>query len=119
MRCTLLRHLWVFVAILVGLIASGCGPMFLPMNLRLDEEQQKQIDAVWDNMLTPVNRVEHETLLDVTVSFWLYQWGVDRMHLVSEKYFAGGKVVMEIDCERASPASDQFTITVLNERGQT
>src|SRR5437016_2854809 len=33
--------------------------MFLPMNPRLSDEDQKQIDAVWNNMLTPVNRVEH------------------------------------------------------------
>jgi hypothetical protein len=93
--------------------------MFLPMSLRLSDEDQQKIDAVWNNMLTPVNRVEHETLLDVTVSNWLYQWGVDRLHFVSEKYLPSGKVVMEIDCDRANPAADQFTITVLNDRGQT
>ena len=119
MRCSLLRHSPLFVAILISLAAAGCGPMFLPMNPRLSDEDQKQIDAVWNNMLTPVDRVEHQTLLDVTISFWLYQYGVDRLHLVSEKYLANGKVIMEIECDRASPTSDQFTITVLNAHGQT
>src|SRR5437588_2568238 len=119
MRCSLLRHSPLIAAILICLAAAGCGPMFLPMNPRLSDEDQKQIDAVWNNMLTPVNRVEHQTLLDVTISFWLYQYGVDRLHLVSEKHLASGKVIMEIDCDRASPASDQFTITVLNDHGLT
>jgi hypothetical protein len=39
--------------------------------------------------------------------------------MTSEKYFAGGIVLMEIDCDRANPAFDQFTITVRDERGRT
>ncbi|MDB5358129.1 MAG: hypothetical protein JWN24_4582 [Phycisphaerales bacterium] len=77
------------------------------------------IDAAWNNMLTPVNRLDHQTLLDTVVTYWLFQLGVDRLHMVSEKYLSSGKVVMEIDCDRANPAADQFTVTVLDDRGKT
>jgi hypothetical protein len=35
---------------------------------------------------------------------------VDRMRMTSEKYFSGGKAVMEIDRDRANPDADQYTI---------
>jgi hypothetical protein len=73
----------------------------------------------WNNMLTPVNRVDHQTLLDTLVMYWMYQMGVDRLHLVSEKYLRQGKAVMEIDCDRANPLADQFTVTVLDDHGRT
>jgi hypothetical protein len=73
----------------------------------------------WNNMLTPVNRVDHQTLLDTLVMYWMYQMGVDRLHMVSEKYLKHGKAVMEIDCDRANPLADQFTVTVLDDRGRT
>ena len=53
------------------------------------------------------------------VAYWMYAIGVDRMHMTSEKHFTGGTAVMEIDCNRANPDTDQFTITVLDERGRT
>jgi hypothetical protein len=109
----------ILFAIILSLCASSCGPMFLPMSTRLDPEDQHQIDSMWDNILTPVKRVGHDTLLDTLLVYWLYQIGVDRLHLVSEKYLARGKVVMEADCDRASPDTDQFTITVFDNRGRT
>jgi hypothetical protein len=49
----------------------------------------------------------------------MFQVGVDRLRLVSEKAYAHGRVVMEIDCDRANPEADQFSLTVLDERGRT
>jgi hypothetical protein len=98
---------------------TGCGPMFAPMTPRLAPEDQHTFDQMWDNMLTPVQRVDRQTLLDANVAFWMYTLGVDRLHMTSEKYFKGGAAVMEIDCDRANPDLDQFTITVLDERGRT
>ena len=106
-------------ALALSLITTGCGPMFLPLSPRLGPEDQRQVDTMWENILTPVNRVGHDTLLDTLMVYWLYQTGVDRLHLVSEKYLSHGKVIMEIDCDRASPDTDQFTVTVLDGRGRT
>jgi len=89
------------------------------MTTLLAEEDQKTFDGMWNNMLTPVNRVDRQTLLDTVNVYMMFQLGVDRLHLTSEKYLASGKVVMEVDCDRASPLTDQFTITVLDERGRT
>jgi hypothetical protein len=49
----------------------------------------------------------------------MFQLGVDRLHLVSEKYLEHGKVLMEIDGDRASPETDQFAVQVVDERGRT
>ncbi len=105
--------------IVMAFLLTGCGPLFTPMTSRLTPDDQRQIDAIWDNMLTPVNRLDRQTLLDATIVGWLYQLGVDRLRLVSEKFLTHGKVVMEIDCDRASPDSDEFIVTVLDDRGQT
>jgi len=107
------------VALAVGISTAGCGPMFAPMSVHLDEEEQRQVDGVWENVMTPVDRVGREALLDTLMTYWLFQMGVDRLRLVSEKYLSHGKVVMEVDCARATPESDQFTVTVLDERGRT
>jgi hypothetical protein len=113
-------HACVFVAsIVLALSASGCGPMFLPMLTRLAPDDQKKFDEMWSNMLTPVNRVDHQTLLDTVIVYFMFQLGVDRLHMVTEKNLANGKVVMDIDCDRVSPESDQFTITVLDDHGHT
>lgn len=110
-------RLGIIFCVLLGL--GGCGPLSSPMLPRLRPEEQRQVDQAWENILTPVQRVDRQTLLDTNVLFWLYMMGVDRMHMTSEKYFSGGMVVMEIDCDRASPDSDQFTITVLDHQGHT
>ena len=112
------RRLTVCAALL-GFMLCGRGPLLLPMSMPLDEESQRMIDGAWNNMLTPVNRVDHQTLLDTIVTYWLFQLGVDRLHMVSEKYLSSGKVVMEIDCDRADPSADQFTVTVVDDRGKT
>jgi len=111
MRCALF--------ILLTVSVTGCGPLVSPMLPRLKPDEQHQVDQAWDNLLTPVQRVDRQTLLDTSVAFWMYTLGVDRMHMTSEKYFSGGTVVMEIDCDRAVPDSDQYTITVLDHQGRT
>jgi len=105
------------IALITGL--TGCGPLFAPMEPRLQPEDQRKVDQMWNNMLTPVGHVDREALLDANVAYWMYTFGVDRMHITSEKYFTGGTAIMEIDCDRANPDTDQFTITVLDERGRT
>jgi hypothetical protein len=107
----------LFTLLCAGL--SGCGPMLSPMVPRLRAEDQQRVDQMWDNMLTPPARVDRQTLLDVNVTYLLYTLGVDRLHMTSEKYFSGGVVLMQIDCDRANPDSDEFTITVLDQRGRT
>ncbi|HSZ58843.1 MAG TPA: hypothetical protein VK797_24600 [Tepidisphaeraceae bacterium] len=104
---------------LLAILLTGCGPMFLPETVPLSPEEQKQVDSMWDNLLSPVNRVNRQTLFDAILVYWLFQSGVDRLHMTSEKFFAHGKAVMEIDCERANPQADQFSITVLDDRGRT
>ena len=103
----------------LAILLTGCGPMFLPATVPLSPEEQKQVDSMWDNLLSPVNRVNRQTLLDAILVYWLFQSGVDRLHMTSETYFAHGKAVMEIDCDRANPQADQFSITVLDDRGRT
>ena len=104
---------------LLALLLSGCGPMVMPMTPRMTPEDQRALDEMWNNMLTPVSRVDHQTLLDTMIAYWLYQWGVDRLRLSSDKYLSAGKVSMELDCDRANPDSDQFTVTVTDDRGRT
>src|SRR5882757_8907737 len=111
-----MRHLWIVVA---ALGFCGCGPMLRPMTVRLETDQQRMVDQMWDNMLTPADRLDRELLLDVVCEYALFQIGVDRLHMVAEKQSERGRVVMEIDCDGRSPGSDQFTVTLLDERGRT
>src|SRR6266571_3507808 len=73
------------IAIAASLFAAGCGPMISPLTVRLDADQQKMVDGMWNNMLTPTDRLDRELLLDVLCQSWLFQIGVDRLHLTSEK----------------------------------
>lgn len=100
-------------------LLTGCGPLFVPMLPRLKPEDQQAVDQMWDNLLTPVQRVDRETLLDANIAYWMYAIGVDRMQMRSEKYFSGGTAIMEMDCDRANPDVDQFSITVVDTRGRT
>jgi len=108
-----------YAMIAAALLFVGCGPMMGPMTIHLDPDQQKQVDGMWNNMLTPPDRLDREVLIDVLCEDWLFQVGVDHLHLVSEKQLDHGRVLMEIDCDRACPPSDQFTFTLLDERGKT
>lgn len=103
---------------LVTLWMTGCGPMSQPLPERLSDEAQQDIDNHWNQALTPVEKHDRETWLDVLVVTRAYQAGVDSLDFRSEKKWAGGRVVMEIHFDRAKPADDRFEITVLDHAGQ-
>jgi hypothetical protein len=107
---------WLMI---LATMASGCGPMLMPMTYPLSEQEQKTVDGMWKNMLSPVTRLDRQTLLDAILVNMVFQLGVDRLHMVAEKQVARGKVVMVIDCDRAKPAGDQFALTVVDEQGRT
>lgn len=92
---------------------SGCGPVMFPMVNRLDPDQQRQFDQMWDNMLTPVNRTDRQTLLDCIVLFGMQTNGVDEFHSQSVKYTHAGRVEMTIDFDREKPNKDRFKIRVI------
>jgi hypothetical protein len=91
---------------------SGCGPMQLPMPVRLDADGQKAIDESWDKVLSPVDRLDHESLLDLFLCTQAYQTGVDKLVFRSEKKVAVGLVVMEIVYDRLKPDEDRFEMKV-------
>ena len=87
------------------LVVIGCGPMSKPMVVRLEEESQTAIDGAWENMLTPVDRLDRILLLDTVLANQLHQLGVDHLHFVSEKEVAGGVLIMEVVFDREEPES--------------
>ena len=93
--------------------------MIVPMVPRLDEESQKTVNAGWERMLSPVDRLDDQTLLDAIIVTGLFQQGVDRVHFRSEKRFSGGMVVMEVHFDRTMPTQDRFEISVLGPGGKT
>jgi hypothetical protein len=99
-------------------LLSGCGPLQRPMPTRLDQEGQKQIDQSWDEALTPVDRLNRQQVLDVLVSSFAFEVGVDRLAFRSEKEFRGGLVVMEIHYDRRKPDGDRFEVTVFDGGGK-
>ena len=102
----------------LALTFIGCGPMQTPMPPRLDPDSQKQVDDSWDKAFEPVGRFDHQGLLDVMVGVQAYQLGVDSFALRSEKQFAGGKVVMEVNFNRHKPDGDRFEVTVYDPAGK-
>lgn len=110
-----MRYFPLFLLVL----AVGCqGPLTKPMIDRLDDESQAKIDEVWDNMVTPPNRVDRTLLLDVLLSAQLYQHGVDSLRFVSEKDVGENLVVMEIRFDREDPQFDEFSVTVIDPKGR-
>jgi hypothetical protein len=85
---------------------------------RLDDEAQKEIEAAWEKALSPVDRLDHQLLLDVFVGTGAYQRGVDKLFFRSEKRYAGGLVVMEVHYDRTAPAEDRFEVKVLDSGGK-
>ena len=96
----------------------GCGPLTTPMPARLNDDQQKQIDASWNTALSPVNRLDRRAVMDLMVLRYAFEIGIDRLNLRSEKDFAGGKAIMEIHIDRAKPAEDRFEFKVLDQAGR-
>jgi hypothetical protein len=98
---------------------AGCGPLQTPLPQRPNAEGQRAIDEAWDKALRPVERFDHQTLLDILMCTKAYEVGVDKLTLRSEKKVAAGKVVMEIHYDRMAPAEDRFEVQVLDEAGRS
>ena len=97
------------VVLLQALLLAGCGPLMFPMVSRLPPQEQKRVDSAWDAMLSPVDRLDRQTLLDCIVFMQLHQTGVDRLTMRSTKQTAAGEVEMTVDFDRDRPDKDQFT----------
>src|SRR6516165_6213306 len=105
------RLLFLLVcAAAAGLV--GCGPMRMPMPPRLDDQSQQSIDQSWDKVLTPVDHLKHQPLLDFLLVSQAYQLGVDKLTFHSEKKVKAGTVVMDIDFDRLKPDKDRFEVKV-------
>lgn len=103
----------------VGFVAlAGCGPLNTPLPERLADDKQKEVSDVWERALSPVDGQDRQTWLDLMVGAKVYQHGVDKLELRSEKRWAGGTVVMEVRYDRAKPDDDRFTLTVLDPAGK-
>lgn len=102
----------------LAVVSAGCGPMTQPMVQRLPEEAQHQVDDVWDNLLQPPDRLDRTTLLDALTLYQLFQVGIDRLNMTSEKDVLGGRVVMTVRFDRAHPCLDEFTVTYVNRHGR-
>src|SRR5262245_24678239 len=101
-------------------IAAGCGPLVVPMGIRLPPEEQRRVDSMWDNMLTPTDRCDRDTLLDVVVLDQLHSAGVDRLEMTSRKKLTDGRVVyMCVEYCRSEPSRDEFELTIKNSWGWT
>jgi hypothetical protein len=96
----------------------GCGPMQMPMPVRLDDEGQKNLDQSWDKALTPVNRFDHPTLLDAFLLTQAYQVGVDKLSFHSEKNVELGTVIMDIEYDRRKPDGDRFEVKLVDPAGK-
>lgn len=104
--------------LLLAPIVAGCGPLDRPLPDRLDPQSQKKVDEAWVRAFAPVNRLDHQSLLDVLIGGRVYQLGVDSLELRSEKQFAGGRAVMEVHYERAKPDQDRFIISIFDDAGK-
>lgn len=112
-----MSRLHILLCGFVGVALSGCGPLQAPLPARLDDEQQKAINESWDKALSPVNRFDNQSLLDLLITTSFYQFGVDKLEFRSEKNFSGGVVIMEVYFERTAPQRDLFTVTVQDRQG--
>ncbi len=110
------------VTLILALLIAGCGPMTIPAIRPLDPEQQAVVDGMWNNMLTPDDRLDRDLLLDVILINQLHQLGADRVRYVAIKETAAGTVTMVVDFDRARraagrPDSGTFTVTLSNPAG--
>lgn len=103
---------------LVLVIIGACGPMTKPMVDRLEDKHQAAVDEAWENMLSPVDRLDRMLLLDTVIASGMFQLGVDRLHLVSEKALSAGVVCMEILYDRDDLDSAVFSIAYADPTGR-
>lgn len=102
---------------LIPLFIVGCGPMSMPVGIRLGAEEQKKYDGAWENLLRTPDRYDRAFVLDSVLFANLHQTGVDRIHFVSEKELENGTVVMISRFDREQPALDEFTLVYLDHKG--
>lgn len=107
-----------FPFLVVVITVAGCGPLSVPMATRPNAERQEKIDRAWDRALSPVSKLTRQEWLDLFVGAQAYQYGVDKLHLRSEKAFSDGRVVMEVSYDRARPQADRFEVRVYNDKGK-
>jgi hypothetical protein len=88
------------------------------MVFRLEDVRQVEVTGSWENMLSPVDRLDRILLLDTVLAGQLHQMGVDRLLFVSRKYVRDGAVTMEVFFERDKPEFDLFTITYVDGTGR-
>jgi hypothetical protein len=109
-----MKYLFVLLCVLLG----GCGHMFFPAVQRLSPEDQAKVDQIWNNVLTPPERVDRELLLDVVEAFELHTAGIDRLKLECEKDFTGGTVHMIVNFNRRRPPEDdRFIVMIRDHQG--
>jgi hypothetical protein len=107
-----------FCSLLVCLaLVMGCGPLSRPIPERLNPDDQKTVDDAWNRALTPVAKYDHQTWLDVFVTTYAHEVGVDLLTFRSEKFLKEGKVVMEVFFDRTKPVEDRFIVTVYDGQG--
>jgi hypothetical protein len=118
-RCAMRQFLFLLVCFVIASVLIGCGgPLQTPMPPRLDDDGQKTIDDAWEKALAPVNRHDHQTLLDLLMVSQAYQAGVDKLTFHSEKWFSGGTVAMDIHFDRLAPDQDRFEVKVTDKEGR-
>lgn len=103
---------------MLAVVIAGCGPLTRPMVQRLSEEDQAKVDEVWKNIFTPTDRTDHTLLLDIMLHYQLFQLGVDRLSLTSEKRFDGGTAIMAVRYDREHPELDAFTFHCVDAKGR-
>ena len=110
------RALLALLVLLVSL--PGCGPVTFPMVDRLEPDRQIQVESMWNNMLTPIDRLDRDVLLDTIVSFRLFESGIDRLSMQCEKSFTGGRISIRLSFDRSMPAADALEIDVFDNAGR-
>lgn len=108
----------LMTVLLLACLNTGChGLSTKPMPERLSDEQQREYDYGWDQLVAQRSAAERETLLDALLLSQAWHAGVDRFQLVAEKDIGDITVVMESTFLRELPDEDTFTVTFLNPSG--
>jgi hypothetical protein len=102
---------------MVLLVAVGCGPMQRPMVYRLEAEQQKTVDQCWENIMARQQKIDHQGLLDVMITYYLPTIGIDSAQYHAEKTVGDKLVAFDVIFDRTRPQRDAFSVTVFDSRG--
>lgn len=109
----------LLIPALIVVCLAGCGPVGpTPMPPRLTDDEQKDVNAGWENALQTPDKLDRRAMLDALIVTHAYTVGVDRLAFRSEKDFSGGTVVMEIRFDRTKPADDRFEVRVRDRAGK-